>query len=71
MYKYYPDELYKRYGIEEIDPDFIETYDIIASRRGALTSGGVADYSRVSNIILNDLRSGRLGNVTFDRLKED
>ncbi len=71
MYKYYPDELYKRYGIEEIDPDFIETYDIIAQRRGALSRGGVADYSKVSNIILTDLRSGRLGNVTFDRLKED
>ncbi|MBQ2639383.1 MAG: ribosome biogenesis GTPase YlqF [Bacilli bacterium] len=65
----YPDRLKERYGIEELDEDFIETYDLIASKRGALTKGGVADYDKVSNIIIKDLKSGYFGNVTFDRLK--
>ena len=69
LYKLYPDRLKDRYGLEELDEDFIEAYDLIASRRGALTKGGVADYDKVSNIIINDLKNGNFGSVTFDRLK--
>ena len=65
----YPKLLEARYGITELDPDFIETYDTIAARRGALTRGGVADYEKVSNIIIKDLKNGYIGKVTFDRLK--
>ena len=50
--------------------DFIETFDIIGKRRGALSKGGVADYEKVSNIIVQDLKNGYLGNVTLDRLEE-
>lgn len=69
LYELYPALLEERYGITELDEDFIETYDMIAKRRGALTRGGVADYERVSNIIINDLKSGYIGKVTFDRIK--
>ena len=69
LYELYPELLEARYGITELDPDFIETYDTIAARRGALTRGGVADYEKVSNIIIKDLKNGYLGKVTFDRLK--
>ncbi|MBR2248863.1 MAG: ribosome biogenesis GTPase YlqF [Bacilli bacterium] len=69
LYELYPDRLKDRYGLEELDEDFIEAYDLIASRRGALTKGGVADYDKVSNIIINDLKNGNFGSVTFDRLK--
>ena len=70
MYELYPEELLNRYGIEELDEDFIEAYDLIAQRRGAITKGGVADYDRVSNIVIQDLRNGKLGCVTFDRLED-
>ena len=69
LYELYPEKLEERYGIVELDEDYIETYDIIASRRGALTRGGVADYEKVSNIIVRDLKNGYFGNITFDRLK--
>ena len=69
LYELYPDRLKERYELEELDEDFIEAYDLIASRRGALTKGGVADYDKVSNIIINDLKNGNFGSVTFDRLK--
>ena len=61
----------ERYGITELDDDFIETFDIIGKKRGALTRGGVADYEKVSNIIVQDLKNGYLGNVTFDRLEDE
>ena len=69
LYELYPDRLKDRYGLEELDEDFIEAYDLIASRRGALTKGGVADYDRVSEIIIRDLKNGYFENITLDRLK--
>ena len=70
MMKLYPKNLEERYGITELDDDFIETFDIIGKKRGALTRGGVADYEKVSNIIVQDLKNGYLGNVTLDRLEK-
>ena len=65
----YPEKLEQRYGICELDDDLIETYDTIAKKRGALTKGGVADYEKVSNIIIKDLKNAYFGNITLDRLK--
>ena len=69
MYELYPESLKNRYGIEELDEDFIEAYDLIGKKRGALSRGGVTDYDRVSEIIIRDLQNGYLGNITLDRLK--
>lgn len=68
LYVFYPDALKERYGIVELADDFIEAYEKIASRRGALGRGGVVDYERVSHIILQDFKNGYFGPVTFDRL---
>ena len=70
MMKLYPKNLEDRYGITELDEDFIETFDAIGKRRGALSRGGIADYDKVANIIIQDLKNGYLGNVTLDRLEE-
>ena len=39
LFELYPEKLEERYGITELDEDYIETYDMIASRRGALSRG--------------------------------
>ena len=65
----YPDRLKDRYGIEELDEEFIESFEIIAKKRGALSRGGIADYEKVSNIIIQDLKNGYFGGVTFDRVE--
>ena len=70
MMELYPKNLEERYGITELDEDFIETFDTIAKKRGCLSKGGVADYEKVSNIIVQDLKNGYLGNVTLDRIEE-
>ena len=69
LYELYPDRLKERYGVVELDEDLIETYDMIAAKRGALSRGGVADYEKVSNIIIRDFKNGYFGKITFDRLK--
>lgn len=69
MYELYPEKLEERYGITELDDDLVEAYDVIAKKRGAFGRGGIADYEKVSNIIVKDLKNGYFGNITFDRLK--
>lgn len=69
LYELYPEKLKERYGIEELDDDFVEAYEMIAARRGALSRGGVTDYDKVSNIIVRDLKNGYFGEITLDRLK--
>ena len=68
LYELYPDRLLDRYGIEELDEDFIEVYETIGRMRGALSKGGIVDYEKVSNIIVKDLKSGCFGKITFDRI---
>lgn len=64
--KYYPNYLEERYGSKY--EDFVEYLDIIGKKRGCLLKGGFVDYDKVYSIILNDIRSGSLGNITIDRL---
>ena len=68
LQKYYPNILKERYNIELISDDFIETLEIIGKKRGCLVKGGEVDYDKVINIITNDIKSGVIRGVTFDRL---
>ncbi len=68
LYDYYPERLKERYGIESLDEDFIEAYEAIGKKRGALSRGGVVDYERVSVIVLQDFKNGAFGPITFDRV---
>lgn len=68
LYVLYPKALEERYGIFELDDDLIDVYDTIASKRGAISKGGVADYEKVSHIILQDFKHGYFGPITFDRM---
>lgn len=68
--KYYPHILKERYMIGYVDEDIIPTLDEIGKRRGCLMRGGIVDYDKVYNIILNDMKSGTLKGITFDRYGE-
>lgn len=65
----YPDLLKERYGIDSLTDTLEEEFEIIGRLRGALQRGGVADYLKVATIVIKDLQEGRIGKVTFDRLK--
>ena len=67
--KYYPDILKTRYNLDGIDDDYLdEVYDTIGRKIGAIISGGEVDYDRVSNTILEDIKSERVNGITFDRI---
>ncbi len=64
-----PSALKERYGlvINDLDDvDYEEVYDKIARRVGALLRGNEADYDRVTNVIINDFRNQKFGNLILD-----
>ncbi len=65
----YPNLLKERYGIDFLTDTLEEEFEVIGRLRGALQRGGVADYLKVATIVIKDLQEGRIGKVTFDRLK--
>ena len=71
IYELYPEKLKERYEIESLDDDLIEVYQKIAQKRGALSKGGVVDYEKVSNLIVQDLKNGSFYPLTLDRLKKN
>lgn len=66
LYKYYPNLLKEKYGIDSIN-DINMVFDLIGRRRGCLAKGNIVDLEKVYTIILNDLKEGKIGKVTFDR----
>ncbi|MFA0414645.1 ribosome biogenesis GTPase YlqF [Vibrio renipiscarius] len=63
----YPERLKERYQIEELPESDVELMEEIGRRRGALRSGGRVDLHKASEILLHELRSGTLGQITLER----
>ena len=69
--KYYNSILLDRYGIEHVDNEDIEsTLNIIGKKRGCLIKGGVVDYDKVYSVVMNDMKSGIIKGITFDRYEQ-
>ena len=67
LHQYYPDILKTRYKLDTIDEEMIEVYNTIGKNNGCLISGGEVDYDKVSNLVLNDIKSEKVKGITFDR----
>ena len=66
--KYYNNILVERYGIEHVDNEEIEeTLESIGRKRGCLVRGGIVDYDKVYNVVMNDIKNGIIKGITFDR----
>ena len=64
--KYYPNILKNRYDIDNVE-DIEEALNTIGKRRGCLIKGGLVDYDKVYSIVMNDIKSGIIKGVTFDK----
>ena len=69
LYKYYPDILESNYGVTDIS-DFYEVYELIGKSRGFISKGGIVDDDRVTNLIINDIKQGKIKGITFDRVSD-
>lgn len=62
----YPESLRERYRLDELSGDGVHMLEQIGQKRGCITSGGVADLEKASDVLLQDLRSGKLGRVSLE-----
>ena len=72
----YKDNIFERYriiedewkNISQLNNPIYELMKLIAMKRGAIVSGGRTDDEKVSRIILDDFRSGKIGKITLERI---
>lgn len=62
----YPERLQERYGLEELPEDRVELLERIGERRGCLMRGGLIDYDKVCELLLREIRAGKLGPISFE-----
>ncbi len=63
----YPDLMSERYKVEIFEgQDEYDRFLEMAKKRGCIMSGGRIDEERFSNLMLDDLRSGRIGRITLE-----
>jgi ribosome biogenesis GTPase A len=54
-------------NIENPNEQIVEIINQIAKRRGAIMSGGKVDEEKISGIIIDDFRSGKMGRITIEK----
>ncbi len=64
---HYAKRLIERYKIEKVEEDPLETVKAIARKRGAIISGGEIDFNRISVMLLDEFRGGKLGAISLER----
>lgn len=63
----YPDALLNRYGYEPLQEEgALPVFAAIAKKRGCLKKGGELDYERAGRMIVDEIRSCKLGNLSFE-----
>ena len=65
LFENYPESLKDRYEIDNVD-DMWEVFEKIGKKRGALESGGHVNFDKVSQMVLRDFRTGKLGNISLE-----
>ncbi|MCI5902377.1 MAG: ribosome biogenesis GTPase YlqF [Blautia sp.] len=66
---HYAGALQARYGVEE-DGEPLKVLGDIARVRGCIRKGEELDYGKVSALLFDDFRSGRLGRITLEWVQE-
>ena len=62
----YPDYLKARYRIDLLSQDEHEIIELLAKKRGCLSKGGKIDLTKISQIIVDELRTGIFGQISFE-----
>lgn len=63
---HYADNLKQRFRLNDVSNRPEELLDAIGAKRGCLRAGGVIDSHQAATIVLQDLRSGKLGPITLE-----
>ncbi|WP_174733907.1 ribosome biogenesis GTPase YlqF [Mesobacillus harenae] len=63
----YPERLKERYKLAEIPEDIAVLFDKIGILRGCRISGGEVDYDKVAELVIREVRSEKMGPLSFER----
>ncbi|RRD00696.1 ribosome biogenesis GTPase YlqF [Amphritea balenae] len=66
----YPELMVARYKLKKIPENADELLKEIGRKRGGLRAGGKIDMHKASEILLNELRGGQIGLVTYETVSE-
>jgi len=66
----YPELLIARYKLTEVPPTPVALIEEIGRRRGCLRGGGAVDMHKAADILIHDLRTGRLGRISLEEPHE-
>ena len=69
---HYPEELKARYKIEFDDetPAYV-ILENCGKNRGCIVKGGEVDYTRISALMLDEFRGGKIGRISMDDVQND
>lgn len=62
----YPSALTDRYGLSDFDKHPYDVLEDLGRKRGCVISGGDVDTVRASNILLDEFRASKLGNISLE-----
>lgn len=61
----------EKYKLDEEDIEYLDSYDILemlGRKRGCLVSGGNVDTLKAAKIFLDELKSGKIGNISLENV---
>lgn len=64
--EHYPKRLLERYNLNEIPEEIVPLFDEIGKKRGCMVSGGYIDYDKTSELIIREIRTDKLGKLSFE-----
>lgn len=67
LIKEYPNRLKERYEVEIVEDPY-KMIEAIARKKNWLKSGNEPDWARCYRVILNDIRDGKLGTITWEKI---
>lgn len=66
----YPDLLMQRYPLNALPKEELALIEKIGSVRGCLKKGGIVDLQKASEALIRELRSGKIGQISFETPKD-
>jgi ribosome biogenesis GTPase A len=66
LFRTYPDALKSRYQLSELPDNNQEILEAIGLKRGCAGKGGRVDLQKASSILINELRAGLLGKISWE-----
>lgn len=67
LLRHYPELLEHRYSIETPPHDGLGVLQAIGKKRGCLVKGGRIDLQKASEILVNEVRQGKTGRISFEK----